>query len=85
MTDNSSKSDAPEGTDAAPTFRGVILRLQSLAPSLSPVARRLAEFIIESPNRVIEMSITELAETAGVSWMHSTLLWNILPMIRAVS
>jgi RpiR family transcriptional regulator, carbohydrate utilization regulator len=31
------------------------------------VARRLAEFIIESPNRVIETSITELAETAGVS------------------
>lgn len=67
MTDHSSRPDLPDGPETTPTFRGVILRLQSLAPSLSPVARRLAEFIIESPHRVIEMSITELAESAGVS------------------
>lgn len=53
--------------DDAPAFRGALGRLESLAPTLPPVARRLAEFILAAPNRVIEMSITELAESAGVS------------------
>jgi len=67
LSDNTkSPASGPTSKDP-PTFRGVIGRLQSLLPTLPPVARRVAEFILASPNHVIEMSITELAEEARVS------------------
>lgn len=56
--------DRPENMSG---FRGALGRLESMVPNLPPVARRLAEFILAAPTRVIEMSITELAESAGVS------------------
>ena len=57
----------PDWPDASLAVRGALGRLASIAPTLPPVARRLAEFILAAPNRVIEMSITELAESSGVS------------------
>lgn len=36
-------------------------------PNLRPIARKLADYIIENENDVIHLSITELAERAGVS------------------
>jgi len=50
-----------------PTLEGVIPRLEALKPSLSPVAGRLADFIIAHAAQVVHMSVTEVAEQAGSS------------------
>ncbi len=67
MTKRPSKPQTRPWQEDTPSFRGVIGRLQSLAPTLPPAARRVADVILAEPNRIIEMSITELAESAAVS------------------
>lgn len=51
----------------SPPLEGVIPRLEALKPSLSPVAGRLADFIIANAADVVHMSVTEVAEQAGSS------------------
>lgn len=48
-------------------LEGVLRRLEALKPSLSPVAARLADFIIAHAADVVHMSVTEVAEQAGSS------------------
>lgn len=50
-----------------PSLEGVIPRLEALKPTLSPVAARLADFIIANAASVVHMSVTEVAEQAGSS------------------
>jgi DNA-binding MurR/RpiR family transcriptional regulator len=45
----------------------VIERLLAIRGSLSPVALRIADFIIAHPGDVTDMSVTEVAERVGVS------------------
>jgi RpiR family carbohydrate utilization transcriptional regulator len=46
---------------------GVVARLQGMRDGLGPASGRIADFIVNNPNDVIHMSVTELAERAGVS------------------
>ncbi|MFD2264997.1 MurR/RpiR family transcriptional regulator [Lacibacterium aquatile] len=58
----------PASASTAPaSLEGVIRRLEALKPSLSPVAARLADFIITNAHSVVHMSVTEVAEQAGSS------------------
>ena len=58
----------PRKTATPPTdVSGVLLRLQGMHDSLSPTARRIAQYITENPNDVVHMSVTELAERVSAS------------------
>lgn len=46
---------------------GVLPRLAALRPSLSPTARRIADFIVEEAESVVHMSVTEVAEKTRAS------------------
>jgi RpiR family carbohydrate utilization transcriptional regulator len=46
---------------------GMLSRVRELQPDLPPKARQIAELIIAQPESFIHMSITEVAETCGVS------------------
>jgi len=46
---------------------GVLVRLRSAAPNMSRTLRRIAEYALAWPDRVIYHSVTELAEAAGTS------------------
>ena len=46
---------------------GALLRLQSAIPSLSPTEQRLANAILADPEKVLYMSVHQLAEVAEVS------------------
>lgn len=51
-------------TASAPVTRA---RIQSLLPSMGPAAQRIAEFVIEHPDEVVHMSVSEVAERTGSS------------------
>ena len=66
-----SRKNAPSsaGTAAAPgpqTF-AVLARIESVWPSLGPVGQRIAAFIVQSPQDVVHMSVSEVAERTGSS------------------
>lgn len=44
-----------------------LLHLRSTYPTLRPAERRVADEILENPDQVVHLSITELAKQAGVS------------------
>lgn len=46
---------------------GVVARVKSAAPHLTPTLRRIAEYTLANPDRVMYHSITELAEAAQSS------------------
>ncbi|RNL85550.1 MurR/RpiR family transcriptional regulator [Halostreptopolyspora alba] len=62
-------SDEPPASNAhddasAPT---TVLRIRSLLPSLAPAEQRVAQRIIDDPERVVASSITQLAEDCDTS------------------
>lgn len=59
-------TDAAGASVAAPAT-GVLLRLQSAAPALSPAEQRLAGYILAHPDEVLYLSVHQLAEASGVS------------------
>jgi len=64
------ESEMPTDGSPAPrdvTTSGALLRLQSAAPSLSPAEQRLATTILADPEKVLYMSVHQLAEISGVS------------------
>lgn len=46
---------------------GALLRLQSAAPSLSPAEQQLASTILAEPEKILYMSVHQVAEASGVS------------------
>jgi len=48
-------------------FPNGILRIKSQLTSLKPAERRVADYILDNINKVIHLSITKMAENAGVS------------------
>ena len=54
------------GVGAAP-LEGVLSRLETSKAKMAPIARRIADFMLEDPQRVIKMSITDLAEATDCS------------------
>ena len=45
----------------------VLTQIQSLYPSLRPAERKVADFLLEEPDKVIYLSISECAEKCNVS------------------
>lgn len=46
---------------------GCLLRIRGLFPKLRPSERKVASYILKSPDEVINLSVTELAKRSGVS------------------
>jgi len=46
---------------------GVLAKLEGIMPGLGPKASKIAEFILDHPDNVIHMSVTDLAERVGTS------------------
>lgn len=46
---------------------GALARLRAIRPQLSPAAGRIADVILESPEQVVHLSVTEVAERAEAS------------------
>ena len=55
-----------KGAETAPVEH-VLPRIRSRYNSLGRSVRQIADFVLQSPNAVISMSVTELAEATGVS------------------
>jgi RpiR family transcriptional regulator, carbohydrate utilization regulator len=53
--------------NAGPSVNGILSRIRELQSDLPPKAKQIAELIIAQPEPFIHMSITEVAETCGVS------------------
>ena len=49
------------------TIPAIILKLQTLRESLSKSEKKVADYIIKSPDQVIYLSVAELAQNSGVS------------------
>lgn len=45
----------------------VLKKLQQVRPQVGPAKQKILDFVLSEPERVVHMSITELAELAGVS------------------
>lgn len=58
-------TEALRETRAAPA--GVLDRLRALRPGLSPIAGRIADFILDHAEEVVTMSVTGVADRAGAS------------------
>jgi RpiR family transcriptional regulator, carbohydrate utilization regulator len=54
-------------SNGAGPLEGVLDRLRLLRPGLAPTAARIADFIIANADRVVNMSVTEVAEGARAS------------------
>ena len=53
------ENDTVQQAAALPATRG---RIQSLLPGMGPVAQRIGEFVINHPDEVVHMSVSEVAE-----------------------
>jgi len=53
--------------DARPSVNAILSHIRELQPDLPPKARQIAELIIGQAESFVHMSITEVAETCGVS------------------
>jgi DNA-binding MurR/RpiR family transcriptional regulator len=56
----------PEVTEWAPVDNA-LTRIQVALPSMAKTARRIAQFILEDPGRVVKMSVSELAEATDAA------------------
>jgi RpiR family transcriptional regulator, carbohydrate utilization regulator len=56
----------PAGVSGEPTF-GLLARLKALRDSLPSASRQVADYILDHPDETIHMSVTEVADAAGVS------------------
>ena len=45
----------------------VLARVRTLRPTLGPAVQRIADFIVEHPQEVVHMSVSEVAERTGAS------------------
>lgn len=52
---------------AATPRQGILARLRATRDTLPPTAKKIADFILEQPEEVVHMSVTEVAEGAGAS------------------
>lgn len=48
-------------------MENVLTRVRTQHPNLARSARQIADVVLERPEAIVQMSVTELAETAGVS------------------
>jgi DNA-binding MurR/RpiR family transcriptional regulator len=65
-----SKAHKPVTVDAASAAASVPVtraRIQSLLPTMGPVAHRIAEFVVDHSEEVVHMSVSEVAERTGSS------------------
>jgi RpiR family carbohydrate utilization transcriptional regulator len=65
-SDGAERVDLP-ASNRPPPLDGILDRVRVVRASLSPAARRIAEFIAANAADVVHMSVTELAERAGAS------------------
>jgi len=49
------------------TVRGILSRLMALRPALPSTAARIADVVLQQPEEIVHMSITEVAERASAS------------------
>jgi DNA-binding MurR/RpiR family transcriptional regulator len=64
------KAHQPVTVDAASAGASVPVtraRIQSLLPTMGPVAHRIAEFVVDHSEEVVHMSVSEVAERTGSS------------------
>lgn len=59
-------STRPRSSDHAPVDNA-LARIRALLDALAPGARRIADFVLERPQDVLEMSVTELSEATQAS------------------
>jgi RpiR family carbohydrate utilization transcriptional regulator len=65
---SSVKTRAAKSTSAKPTTVSAILsRIKQLYPSFGSASRRIADFVRQSPQEVVHMTVSELAERVGTS------------------
>ena len=57
---------APAAVSAI-SVSAVLARLRTLRPTLGPAVQRIADFIVEHPQEVVHMSVSEVAERTGAS------------------
>jgi RpiR family transcriptional regulator, carbohydrate utilization regulator len=65
-TDRAERED-PAASSRPPPLDGILDRVRVVRASLSPAARRIAEFIAANAAEVVHMSVTEVAERSGAS------------------
>lgn len=56
----------PRGADGAPV-ENVLARVRTQLPNLARSARQIADVVLQQPEEIMRMSVTELAEAADVS------------------
>lgn len=61
-----SESESGNGSSFKP-ISGILSRLVGLRPQLGPTGRRIADYILDHPEQVIHMSVTELAQQTRAS------------------
>lgn len=54
-------------TGAAYRPDGCLLRIRGLFPGLRPSERKVAQYVLDHPDEVVDLSVTELAHKSGVS------------------
>jgi DNA-binding MurR/RpiR family transcriptional regulator len=59
--------EVEQGVDGGPARRGIQAHLRSLAPSMAPAERRVAEAVLADPAVTVEKTITELAVACQTS------------------
>jgi DNA-binding MurR/RpiR family transcriptional regulator len=55
---------APSAAASLPVMRA---RIRGLLPTMGPAAQRIAEFVVDHPDEVVHMSVSEVAERTGSS------------------
>jgi DNA-binding MurR/RpiR family transcriptional regulator len=55
------------GRAPEPQVSAVLARIETVWPSLGPVGQRIAAFIAKNPQKVVHMSVSEVAERTGSS------------------
>lgn len=55
------------GHDGGAPISAVLARIESMWNSLGPVGQRIAAFIVQNPQEVVHMSVSEVAERTGSS------------------
>ena len=53
--------------DTTTSSPALLLRLEALRPSMSPAEKQVVDYILKSPEEVIHLSVSGLAENSGVS------------------
>lgn len=54
-------------TKTIPRPEGCLLRIRGLFPGLRPSEKKVARYVLDHPEEVVDLSVTELAQRSGVS------------------